>query len=352
MVAVLRRVARIGNVVQLIFDSEEDARLFLCLLGLESGGNLLIRSGDGDGLRVRVEWNNETRERFVEFIRKKKPPARVPETIEKYIRCIERFLERSSGVITVDALLKHVRTKHDNRALRNLLHFLYYYRFIDKYVYEELLSRVPRPSNGGNGLAEDYVPLSAVLRSFARVLDTKRFEPSLKLFYLALYYSGGQRMEQLLEAIKNPRYQRIGGRGYARLRVQGSGTKEAWWAWIPLDILEPLIRDPPRRTPAGIRQKLHRNHVVTPTYIRSFCWQTAKQILGHDLALLLQGRIGELKKYTTAMSYDDLVFQLDEKYSVWKQFIDELVENRVLDIEESMERARRIREKYRLLIPV
>jgi|GEM_PF-4507547 len=230
MVAVLRRVARIGNVVQLVFDSEEDARLFLGLLGLESGGDLPARSGDGDGLRVRVDWNSEMRERFVEFIRKKKkPPVRDPETIEKYIRCIERFLERSGGVITVDALLKHVRTKHDNRALRNLLHFLYYYRFIDKYVYEEFLARVPRPSgDGGGGLAEDYVPLSAVLRSFARVLDTKRFEPSLKLFYLALYYSGGQRMEQLLEAIKNPRYQRIGGRGYARLRVRGSGTKEAW----------------------------------------------------------------------------------------------------------------------------
>lgn|GEM_PF-5259878 len=103
--------------------------------------------------------------------------------------------------------------------------------------------------------------------------------------------------------------------------------------------------------PGGIRQKLHRNHVVTPTYIRSFCWQTAKQILGHDLALLLQGRIGELKKYTTAMSYDDLVFQLDEKYSVWKQFIDELVENRVLDIEESLERARRIRDKRKVQTP-
>ena len=339
----LRRIRCRGRVVELVFESEDEARLFLGLLGLNPGSSL------DDGLRVRVEWDRGMREKYVLFLRRKRPPVRDPETIGKYVRCVERFLSRTNGVIDVDGLLRYVRTKHDNRAVRNLLHFLYYYRYIDKYVYQELLSRVPRPGDGGNGLAEDYVPLSIVLRSLAKA---EEFREPLRSFYYALYYTGGQRMEQLMEALKEPQVVELHDKDYVRIRVHGTSTKTAAWAWIPQSLLGKLASKPLPYTPGGLRARLRKAGVVTPTYVRSFCWQVAKQLLGHDLALLLQGRIGELKRYTTALSYDDLVYQLDEKYWLWREFINVLVENSNNNVENSLEAARRIRNKYNLVVPI
>jgi len=216
------------------------------------------------------------------------------------------------------------RQKHDSYAIRNLLRFLQYYKLIDKNTCNELLDRVPSFSRGDNGLAEDYVPLSLVLYSLAQ---SKSFTKKYTLFYQALYYSGGVRMEQLMEALQNSFIVKLRGKDYYRIRIKGLGTKTAAWAWLPKQILEEFIRDPPVISPSSLRAKFSKKRILTPTYIRSFCWQTAKQLLGHVHALLLQGRVGELKNYVTATSYDNLVYQLNEKYPVWMHFINDLTKH-------------------------
>ncbi len=79
----------------------------------------------------------------------------------------------------------------------------------------------------------------------------------------------------------------IHGKDYVRIRVHGASTKTAAWAWIPRELLEKLAGKPLPYTPGGLRARLRKAGVVSPTYVRSFCWQVAKQLIGHNLALLL-----------------------------------------------------------------
>jgi len=70
---------------------------------------------------------------------------------------------------------------------------------------------------------------------------------------------------------------------------------------------------------------------------------------GKNLARLLQGRVGELKREVSAGSYDALRYQLDQLYPRWMHFVDRLYS--AARTGRFPEEARRIVAEYRLPLP-
>lgn len=109
---VLQFIARNGRDVVFRFATEDEARRFLELLGIGIS-DVKINPGAGEvsSFKVNVKWNEETKSKFILFLKSKRPPVRDEETIQKYLSCIERFLAQSNGIIDPDNLLKYGKTK-------------------------------------------------------------------------------------------------------------------------------------------------------------------------------------------------------------------------------------------------
>jgi len=219
---------------------------------------------------------------------------------------------------------------------------LHYYSMIPRETYQELLSRIPK-FNDTNYIANDYVPLTKVIKSIKKARSLKYYN-----IYIAILYSGGVRLAQLLSSLNNKVI--TINQDYSKLVVPTKGTKTGLYAYLPNWLLNDLKRTKIMVKPKSITRYFTLNKLVGSNNLRSFCWQTAKQILGEPLALLLQGRLGELKKFTTARHYDLLIFQLDKKYAQWKEFIDRLIKASYSNNIEIY--AKKIIEDYDLVIPL
>jgi len=278
----------------------------------------------------------------------RRKPVRDRETVAKYVNCIKRFMECSGGVISPETIARCVSNKHFVRALRAYIEMLVFYGHVGVEA-QALLDRLRWREE--TSIAEDEVSLSQVLLSIGRCLS--RCREDYRTIYIALYYTGGVRLEQLVNALplEKRRWRLLSEhpRPYGRYNAVSvsSGTKSTYYWWMPLDVFEALSFKPP--TPSAARKYYSRHRLLTPTLIRSFCWQAAKYILGEDLARMLQGRLGELKLHVTATSYDNLRYQLDKMYPKWMQFIDDLVSASTEDNRVSI--AKKLIDKYNLLMP-
>ena len=283
----------------------------------------------------------------------RRKPVRDRETVAKYVNCIKRFMECSGGVISPETIARCVSNKHFVRALRAYIEMLVFYGHVGVEA-QALLDRLRWREE--TSIAEDEVSLSQVLLSIGRCLS--RCREDYRTIYIALYYTGGVRLEQLVNALplEKRRWRLLSEhpRPYGRYNAVSvsSGTKSTYYWWMPLDVFEALSFKPP--TPSAARKYYSRHRLLTPTLIRSFCWQAAKYILGEDLARLLQGRIGELKKSTTATSYDTLRYQLDQAYPKWMKLINTLLHTakKLKDEKHATKQAHKIRDMYNLIVPI
>ena len=161
----------------------------------DRASSLVLRfSVDDEVLRAYREWLSS---------RHRRRPVRDSETVEKYVGYLRKFHGCSGGIISPDTIMRCVTNKHVVRALRAFLEMLVFYGKAPKSIVEELLSRLRWSEK--QGIAEDEVPLSRVLESLAHCLE--RCRRDYRLIYLALFYSGGVRLEQLLSILPlEPRY--------------------------------------------------------------------------------------------------------------------------------------------------
>jgi hypothetical protein len=283
--------------------------------------------------------------------------ARDPETIEKYMGYLRKFYECSNGIIKPETIMKCATNKHYVRALRALIEMLKFYGEIPAPLATEMLERLRWRRNDRVG--EDEVPVSKVLESIAFLEE--RGLPLYRLLYRAMLYSGGIRLEQLLELVPyDGRYWRRSGsvpRPYGRynaikaLEDRGISSKPIDHIWLPEDVyleLRSLRREQLPR-PGAARKYYSRHGLVGPSLLRSFCWQVAKFLLpDKNLARILQGRLGELKREVSAQSYDTLRYQLDRLYPRWMEFVDRLYS---AARSSPREEARRIIRDYGLPLP-
>jgi len=338
----------------------EDDRLYLVLGDRAVPVDLDQHQDDVGAPVLRFELGREVLERYRSWLgsRHRRRPVRDPETVEKYIGYLRKFYECSGGVVSPETIVRCVGNKHVVKALRAFLEMLTFYGEAPRGVVEELLSRLRWSER--QGIAEDEVPLSRVLESLRHWIG--RCRRDYRVIYLALFYSGGVRLEQLLSLLPlEARYWMRRGdrpRPYGRynavraLEERGASSKPIDWLWLPEDLYEALrgVR-PPGAATARIYLYYSKHRTVTPTLIRSFCWQAGKYVLGNkDLVRLMQGRLGELKKSVTARSYDALRYQLDELYPRWLVFVDGLVE--AAEKGDPVSEAERIRREYGLPLPV
>jgi hypothetical protein len=306
---------------------------------------------------LRFEVSEEVLEKYRRWLpsRHRRRAARDPETVEKYVSYLRKFYECSRGVVSPETILRCATNKHYVRALRAFLEMLSFYGEAPREVVYELYERLrwsEKPS-----IAEDEVPLSSVIASIRHCVE--RCREDYRLLYLAMLYSGGARLEQLLSLLPfSDRYwlprgsrPRPYGRYNAPRALEGRGleSKPIDWVWLPADLYGALRRvDPPK--PGAARMYYSKHRIVTPTMLRSFCWQAGKYVLGDkDLVRLLQGRVGELKRFVTVQSYDDLRYQLDELYPRWLAFVDRLVE--AAKSGDPSAEAGRVRREYGLPLP-
>jgi len=320
----------------------------------EINGSLVPIEGPSN-LSIRLRLDSNTLERYIEWLRNKPKPVRDQETINKYVTYLRRFSQCSNGEISPETIMKCMDTKHTERALRNYVHMLEYYGEVPKHIARELLDRIKWREE--RRIAEDEVPLTKVLLSLKYCLE--KCPPKYRVVYLALYYSGGCRLEHILAAAKHKmKWVRVSDkpRPYGRIdaRYLSTGTKDILYIWLPEDLYRQLVSLDDLPSPQATRQYLRRHGLITPTYIRSFCWQAAKYILGENLARLLQGRIGELKKSTTATSYDTLRYQLDQAYPKWMKLINTLLHTakKLKDEKHASKQAHKIRDMYNLIVPI
>ncbi len=305
---------------------------------------------------LRFELSGEMLERYRSWLgsRHRRRPVRDPETVEKYMGYLRKFYECSGGVVEPETIARCSTNKHYVRALRAFLEMLRFYGEVPDTVVSALLERLRWRE--GQQLAEDVVPVSEVVESVARCLE--RCRRDYRILYLAMLYGGGVRLEQLLELrpFEKRYWWRRGSRPrpYGRYNApkalldRGVASKPIDWLWLPENLFHKLLGlDPARPSPAAARMYYSKNRFVTATRLRSFCWQAAKYILGSELAMLLQGRVGELKRSVTATSYDALRLQLDKLYPKWVTFVDEIVKG----ANEPLDTARRLVKEYRLPLP-
>lgn len=328
------------NKVILEFDNEEEARLFYNFLRQFKQIETDIRNST---LQIPIKTDEKEIQKYRTYLTKKNKPVKDQDTIQRYITILKKFAKCSNNKITPESLLACVKNKHYERAIRNYIHMKYYYKEISRNQYLELLERVPR-FREEQTLAQDRVPVSSVLISLARAKRTK-----YQAIYYALYYSGGTRLEQLIESIRN-KPTRIDN--FVKIPIKSKGTKKAAFLYLPIKIYHEVLNINVKAKPKTITKIFRQLKLIPITLVRSFCWQTAKQILNEELALLLQGRIGELKKRVTARSYDDLFFQLDMIYPKWKLFVDELIANATENKNLAKNRAKKLIDKYNLLMPI
>lgn len=333
-----------NNKVILIFPSPQEATFFYNYLRsiktIES-----YEETKQDPTQLIIKEN--TIDKYIEFLKKKPTkPVTDPETIRDYVNSLKRFIECSNGIINSETILKCIKNKHYATAIRNYLHMLYYYGRINKHAYQTLLEKIPR-FRERSGLARDKVPVSTILISLAKAQQLKHYA-----IYKALFYSGGARLEQLV-LVKNINPKWV-SKEVIRFLVKGEGTKPGapFWIWLPTNIYNELKKTEIKIRPKSIARYFNLNGLTSVTLIRSFCWQTGKQLLGHEIMLTIQGRVGELSKRITARSYDDLIYQADMLYPKWKQFIDELMENATIDKAQAKKRAKQLIELYKLLMPI
>ncbi len=333
------------NKVILEFPTEEEARLFYSFLKSFKQISWKNLEQDPNQLFLQIKLDKHEEQKYILYLTRKNNPVRNKDTIKKYVTALKKFAECAEYKITPDTLLKCVKNKHYERAIRNYIHMKYYYREIPRSKYIELLERVPR-FREEQTLAQDRVPVSEVLISLAKAKKTK-----YKTIYYALFYTGGARLRQLIETIQSKhKYTIINN--YVKITMKGKGTKKAAFLYLPYELYNTLINMKIKTSPKTITNIFRNLKLIPVTLIRSFCWQTGKQIIGQDLMLLLQGRLGELKKRVTATSYDDLIFQLDISYQKWKQFIDELITNGTENKALAKNRAKNLIDKYKLLMPI
>ena len=285
--------------------------------------------------------------------------ARDPETIDKYVSYLKKFYECSNGVINPETIMRCATNKHYVRALRALIEMMRFYGEIPSSLAAEILERLRWRKN--NRVGEDEVPVSKVLESIAFL--EKRGLPLYRLLYWAMLYSGGIRLEQLLELVPyDDRYWRrrdLEPRPYGRynavkaLEDRGISSKPIDYVWLPEDVYAELKALSPGSLPrvGAVRKYYSRHRLVGPTLLRSFAWQVSKFLFpDKNLARLLQGRVGELKREVSAGSYDALRYQLDQLYPLWMRFVDRIYEAAGSgDFERG---ARRIVNEYRLPLPV
>ena len=333
-----------------------DGRLYL-VLGDKAVPVEVEERDRASGLVLSFSVNDEVLRAYREWLssRHRRRPVRDSETVEKYVSYLRKFHRCSGGIISPDTIMRCVTNKHVVRALRAFLEMLVFYGKAPRSIVEEFLSRLRWSEK--QGIAEDEVPLSRVLESLAHCLERCRWD--YRMIYLALFYSGGVRLEQLLSILplepslwlpRGNRPRPYGRYNAARaLEEKGAASKPIDWLWLPKDLYEALREvKPPGAATARMYYSKHR--IVTPTLIRSFCWQAGKYVLGDkDLVRLMQGRLGELKRSVTARSYDALRYQLDELYPRWLVFVDKLVE--AVRRNDPVKEADRLRSEYKLPLP-
>ncbi|BES80644.1 hypothetical protein [Pyrodictium abyssi] len=309
---------------------------------------------------LRFELSEEVLERYRRWLpsEQRSYRARDPETIEKYISYLKKFYECSNGVISPETIMKCVTNKHYVRALRAFVEMLRYYGEVSRHLALEILERLRWSRN--DRIGEDIVPVSRVLESIAFVEEEGL--PLYQLLYRAMLYSGGIRLEQFFELVPYEDHYwlwrgaepRPFGRYNAvkALEDRGVASKPVDHIWLPEEVYRGLRGlDPDFLPKPGAARKFYSRHkLVGPTLIRSFCWQVAKFLLpDKNLARMLQGRLGELKREVSAGSYDALRYQLDQLYPLWMRFVDRLYE--AARRGKPLEEARRIVAEYRLPLP-
>ncbi len=322
-----------NNKLTLIFNNKEEAYFFYTLLNT-------IKT-----IKTETIYSPMTIKLDLSLIDKYKKYLKMKvteQTLEEYVRYLLKFARCSNNIISPDTIIDCIKNKHYANALRNYLHMLSYYSMISRETYKELLSRIPKFSDS-NYIANDYVPLTRIINSIKKARSLKYYD-----IYIALLYSGGIRLAQLLLSL-NSKVIPI-NHDYSKLMVPTKGTKTGLYAYLPNWLLNNLKQTRIMAKPKSITRYFTLNKLVGSSNLRSFCWQTAKQILGESLALLLQGRLGELKKFTTARHYDLLIFQLDKRYVEWKEFVDRLIKASYSNTVRTY--AKEIIDDYELVIPL